>query len=127
MMRLGRNGSLPLVLASAIAAALPVAAMACFAIGVTFAVSPVHAGPNHRVTFRITYSNSVNRVRPDPQNRIVARYSLTVVLSGQRNVEESWDSRVGGDQRQSSALRVLGSDSQARGQWRVLGPNRLVR
>jgi hypothetical protein len=81
------------------------------------------AAASHRdVTIRINYSNTVNRLRPDPEDRLITNHSLTVVLSGLRNIEEKWNSRVGRSARRSSSVRVLGG-----GEWRVQGQNSLVR
>jgi hypothetical protein len=108
-------------------AAAPIAVMGAVVAGLLFAGSPSHAASDS-VTIRISYSTTIDRARPAPHNGIVTSHSLTVILSGLKNVEEKNDSQSGRSTRQSSKLHVLGGrDKEGGGIWHVLGPKQLVR
>jgi hypothetical protein len=80
------------------------------------------------VTIRVSYSYRVDRIRPEPESGILQNRSLSMVLSGPKDIEEHWAEQSPRRRYQSTSRRVLGGgDSETGGRWHVLGPKRLVR
>jgi hypothetical protein len=86
------------------------------------------ANPSSAATIRVTYTTSVDRVRPDPKNGIIGHHSLTITLSGKNTVQEIKDSRSGSSSHRSASNLTLGGGTDNEGgRWRVASATQLVR
>ncbi len=76
----------------------------------------------------ISYSFSLNRVRPSPQNGIVTKTDLTVTLSGSKTVTERRAIQSGRLSNQGSLEAALGAASGGgRVRWTVVSEHELRR
>jgi hypothetical protein len=76
-----------------------------------------------------SYDFVADRLSPDPRPAVRTQQTFRIVLSGRNSIDESWDARTarGRVLRQSRRARVLGGEGEGGAQWRVAGPNRLMR